>query len=60
MNVIGDVGLVIAAFLILDRTGQLDYLGVFERADVGAVQPVHVGEPSIEDTITIASSAAPM
>ena len=32
MNVIGDVGLVIAAFLILDRTGQLDYLGVFERA----------------------------
>jgi NADH-quinone oxidoreductase subunit L len=32
MNVIGDVGLVIAAFLILDRTGQLDYIGVFERA----------------------------
>jgi NADH-quinone oxidoreductase subunit L len=32
MNVIGDVGLLIAAFLILDRTGQLDYLGVFERA----------------------------
>ena len=32
MNVIGDVGLVIAAFLILDHTGQLDYLGVFERA----------------------------
>ena len=31
MNVIGDVGLVIAAFLILDRTGQLDYLRVFER-----------------------------
>jgi NADH-quinone oxidoreductase subunit L len=32
MNVIGDVGLVIAAFLILSETGQLDYLGVFERA----------------------------
>jgi len=32
MNVIGDVGLVIAAFLILNETGQLDYLGVFERA----------------------------
>jgi NADH-quinone oxidoreductase subunit L len=32
MNVIGDVGLVIAAFLLLDHTGQLDYLGVFERA----------------------------
>ena len=32
MNVIGDVGLVIAAFLLLDYTGQLDYLGVFERA----------------------------
>ena len=31
MNVIGDVGLVIAAFLLLDQTGQLDYLGVFER-----------------------------
>jgi NADH-quinone oxidoreductase subunit L len=32
MNVIGDVGLVIAAFLLLDHTGQLDYLGMFERA----------------------------
>jgi NADH-quinone oxidoreductase subunit L len=32
MNVIGDVGLVIAAFLLLDKTGQLDYVGVFERA----------------------------
>ena len=32
MNVIGDVGLVIAAFLILDKVGQLDYLGVFETA----------------------------
>ena len=32
MNVIGDVGLVIAAFLLLDKTGQLDYLGVFEAA----------------------------
>ena len=32
MNVVGDVGLVIAAFLLLDNTGQLDYLGVFERA----------------------------
>jgi NADH-quinone oxidoreductase subunit L len=32
INVIGDVGLVIAAFLILDKTGSLDYLPVFERA----------------------------
>ena len=32
INVIGDVGLVIAAFLILDKTGSLDYLQVFERA----------------------------
>jgi NADH-quinone oxidoreductase subunit L len=32
INVIGDVGLVIAAFLILDKTGSLDYLSVFERA----------------------------
>ena len=30
INVIGDVGLVIAAFLILDKTGSLDYLTVFE------------------------------
>src|SRR5947208_11151433 len=29
MNVIGDVGLVIAAFLLLDKTGSLDFLGVF-------------------------------
>ncbi len=32
MNVIGDVGLVIAAFLLFDRTGELDYIGVFEQA----------------------------
>ena len=32
MNVIGDVGLVVAAFLLLDKTGQLDYVGVFDRA----------------------------
>ena len=32
MNVIGDVGLVLAAFLLLKETGQLDYAGVFERA----------------------------
>ena len=33
INVIGDVGLVIAAFLILDKTGSLDYLQVFQRAE---------------------------
>jgi NADH-quinone oxidoreductase subunit L len=33
INVIGDVGLVIAAFLILDQTGSLDYARVFETAD---------------------------
>jgi len=32
MNVIGDVALVIAAFLLLDKTGSLEYSGVFERA----------------------------
>ena len=32
INVIGDVGLVIAAFLLLSETGSLDYAGVFERA----------------------------
>ncbi len=32
MNVIGDVGLVVAAFLLLNETGQLDYVGVFESA----------------------------
>ena len=31
INVIGDVGLVIAAFLLFDQTGSLDYAGVFER-----------------------------
>jgi NADH-quinone oxidoreductase subunit L len=30
MNVIGDVGLVIGAFLLFDQTGSLDYAGVFE------------------------------
>jgi NADH-quinone oxidoreductase subunit L len=33
INVIGDVGLVIAAFLLLDKTGSLDYQGVFAAAD---------------------------
>ncbi len=32
MNVIGDVGLVIAAFLLFDKTGALDYKGVFVGA----------------------------
>jgi NADH-quinone oxidoreductase subunit L len=30
MNVIGDVGLVVAAFLLFNETGALDYAGVFE------------------------------
>src|SRR5215211_7907275 len=33
INVIGDVGLVIATFLLLDKTGALDYRGVFAAAD---------------------------
>jgi NADH-quinone oxidoreductase subunit L len=33
MNVIGDVGLVIAAFLLLNETGSLDYAGVFAGAE---------------------------
>src|SRR3954454_13188475 len=32
MNVIGDVGLVIAAFLLFQHTGALDYDGVFSKA----------------------------
>jgi len=32
MNVIGDVGLVIAAFLLFNETGALSYTGVFEKA----------------------------
>src|SRR4051794_14755624 len=32
INVIGDVGLVIAAFLLLDKTGSLDFGPVFSRA----------------------------
>jgi NADH-quinone oxidoreductase subunit L len=35
MNVIGDVGLVIAAFLLLNETGALDYAGVFAGAEEG-------------------------
>jgi NADH-quinone oxidoreductase subunit L len=33
INVIGDVGLVIAAFLLFDQTGALDYARIFETAD---------------------------
>jgi NADH-quinone oxidoreductase subunit L len=33
INVIGDIGLVVAAFLILDHVGSLDFLPVFERVD---------------------------
>src|SRR3954452_406135 len=33
MNVIGDVGLVIGAFLLLDKTGSLDYQGIFAATD---------------------------
>jgi len=32
INVIGDVGLVIGAFLLFDKTGALDYAGVFNAA----------------------------
>ena len=35
INVIGDVGLVIAAFLLFDKTGSLDYAGIFGQADAG-------------------------
>ncbi len=33
INVIGDVGLVLAAFFLLDKTGALDYAGVFKGAE---------------------------
>ena len=32
INVIGDIGLVVAAFLILDQVGSLDFLPVFDQA----------------------------
>src|SRR5207249_10379083 len=32
MNVIGDVGLVIATFLLFDKTGDLSFAGVFAKA----------------------------
>jgi NADH-quinone oxidoreductase subunit L len=35
MNVIGDVGLVIGAFLLFQHTGHLDYQGVFDGAAKG-------------------------
>jgi NADH-quinone oxidoreductase subunit L len=35
MNVIGDVGLVVAAFLLFNETGALDYAGVFEGSRAG-------------------------
>src|SRR4051794_5370522 len=35
MNVIGDVGLVIGAFILFQHTGALDYAGVFEGAKQG-------------------------
>jgi NADH-quinone oxidoreductase subunit L len=38
MNVIGDVGLVVAAFLLFDATGALDYAGVFEGAQNAFVE----------------------
>jgi NADH-quinone oxidoreductase subunit L len=43
MNVIGDVGLVIATFLLLDKTGSVDFGQVFERApDVFASNDVTI------------------
>jgi NADH-quinone oxidoreductase subunit L len=33
INVIGDVGMVVATFLLLNRTGALDYAGVFGAVD---------------------------
>jgi NADH-quinone oxidoreductase subunit L len=38
MNVIGDVGLVVGAFLLFDATGALDYAGVFEGAQRAFVE----------------------
>ena len=35
INVIGDVGLVVAAFLLFDKTGALDFAGVFAGAEEG-------------------------
>jgi NADH-quinone oxidoreductase subunit L len=36
MNVIGDIGLVIGAFLLFDHTGSLDYKSVFSSVERGA------------------------
>ena len=38
MNVIGDVGLVVGAFLLFEGTGALDYAGVFEGAQNAFVE----------------------
>ena len=43
INVIGDVGLVLAAFLLLRELGTLDYLGAFE----GAGEEFSTNEPTI-------------
>ncbi|MGH2837847.1 MAG: proton-conducting transporter membrane subunit, partial [Thermoleophilaceae bacterium] len=38
MNVIGDVGLVVGAFLLFEATGSLDYAGVFDGAQNAFVE----------------------
>jgi NADH-quinone oxidoreductase subunit L len=43
MNVIGDVGLVIGAFLLFQHTGRLDYAGVFHGATTGGFHGVNDG-----------------
>jgi NADH-quinone oxidoreductase subunit L len=43
INVIGDVGLVIAAFLLLDKTGSLDFGGVF----AGAHKAFSMNDPAL-------------
>ncbi|MEA2333071.1 MAG: NADH-quinone oxidoreductase subunit [Thermoleophilaceae bacterium] len=43
INVIGDVGLVVAAFLLFNETGALDYAGVF----AGAQESFHVNDGTL-------------
>jgi NADH-quinone oxidoreductase subunit L len=44
INVIGDVGMVLAAFLLLRELGTLEYLGVFARAEEGLGHGTGVSE----------------
>ena len=45
MNVIGDVGLVIATFLLFDKTGDLSFAGVFAKAPTRSSRQIATSTP---------------